>query len=732
MSRQLDRRDFLKAGGLIVGFTFGGPPSLASPNFTPNAWLRIDVSGQVVVLVEKSELGQGIWTTLAMMVAEELEADWTKVRVEQAPAIPGVYENMSTGGSGSTIGSWDGLRQAGAQAREMLIAAAAQKWNVPKASCRAENGTVAHLDSGRRASYGELAELAASMPVLNRQVIALKDPKDFRLIGKSIPRTDIPAKVDGSATFGLDVRVPNMLYAVIARCPTFGGKPASYDAAAAKAVPGVRQVFEVPALPRLNNTAGGVAVVADNTWAAIQGRKALNITWNRGANASESSDTLRLLAETQMRGLATYVSREDGDVAGAEASAAKLVEAVYEQPFQPHASMEPMNCVADVRPDRIEIWTGTQWPLSIQDSLAALSGLPKESITVHNQWSGGAFGRRGQWDYPAEAWQLSKEIGKPVKLVWTREDDFQHDFYRQLSFHRMKGALDTNSRITSWSHRVVSTSIREVFDSPERLQDPARLARQEMGGAADIGWAVPNVRIDYAPLRSAVPRAWWRSVESSFNTFAVECFVDELAHAAGKDPLAFRLELLEGDRTVKNPSWPPDPLVTKRLRGVLQTAAQHGDWGHPLPAGWGRGIAGYHGFDTYVAYVVVVSSEEGGAIRVRNVVGAVDCGRAIHPDGVKAMIEGSVNFGLSATLSGEITIANGAVEQSNFDTYRTLRMPQAPAIDVHIVESGERLGGMGEPGVPAIMPAVANAVFAATGKRIRRLPLLTASGQLRS
>src|SRR5690348_136872 len=373
-------------------------------------------------------------------------------------------------------------------------------------------------------------------------------------------------------------------------------------------------------------------------------------------NSAESSETLRKLADTQLRGPATFVAREEGRPETAEEGAASVVEAVYEQPFQPHASMEPMNCVADVRPDRIEMWTGTQWPLEIQTVLAALSGMPKDAIVVHNQWSGGSFGRRGQWDYPAEAWQISKAAGCPIKLVWTREDDMQHDFYRQLSFHRLRGALDAANKPVSWTHRVVSTSIREVFDSPARLADPRRVASQELGGAAEVPWSIPNVRVDYAPLHSCVPRAWWRSVESSFTTFAVECFMDELAAAARRDAYEFRMEMLAGDRIVPNPMWPSGTVSTKRLRGVLQRAAGSAGWGKPLPQGWGRGIAGYAGFGSYIAWVAVVSSEAGGGIKVRQVFGAVDCGRAVNPDGVKAMMEGAANFGMTAVLSGEITI----------------------------------------------------------------------------
>jgi isoquinoline 1-oxidoreductase beta subunit len=730
----LDRRDFLRAGGLLLGFVLGRPDAEAAgpTDFHPNAWLRIAHSGDVTVLIEKSDVGQGIWTTIAMLVAEELEADWRKIRVEQAPPDPKVYSHMSTGGSGGTIESYDDLRRAGAQAREMLLAAAAQTWSVAPAACKASAGQVTHTPTGRRLAYGDLAAKAAALPAPKLGEVQLKAPSEFRVIGASTPRHDIPSKVNGTAKFGIDVKVPGMLYAVVARCPTFGGKAVSFKADAAKAVAGVRAVVEIEPIGRPTNTSGGIAVVADNLWAAMKGRTALAPVWDRGPGGSESSESYRALAQTQLHGPATFVAREQGDVAAAEAGAARLIDVTYEQPFQPHAPMEPMNCVADARPDRIEIWTGTQWPLNLQSLLERISGLPAGSVVVHNQSSGGSFGRRGHWDYPAEAWQISKAVGKPVKLIWTREDDMEHDFFRPLSYHRMVAALDGRNTPTSWSHRVVSTSIREIFDSPEALKNPRQVARQELGCASEVGYTLPNMRVDYAPLKSVVPRCWWRSVESSFNCFAIECFVDELAVAAGKDPYTFRMELLPGDVTVPNPMWPDGPLSTKRYRAVLKAAAEKSDWGKPLPKGWGRGIAAYGGFGSYIAWVAEVSAEPDGGIRVRKVTGAVDCGRAVNPDGVKAMMEGACNFGLAATLTGEITIAEGAAVQTNFDGYRTLRMPDSPpVIDVHIIESGLRVGGMGEPGVPPIMPAVANAVFAATGKRVRRLPLLTAQGKLR-
>jgi isoquinoline 1-oxidoreductase beta subunit len=660
--------------------------------------------------VEKSDLGQGIWSGIAKLIAEELDADWSKVRLEQAPADPRVYKAMSTGGSGGTEESWDPLRRAGAQARQMLVGAAAERWNVAAERCLTAAGFVIHSASGRRLSYGDLAEAAAARPVPDPSKVPLKARADYKLIGKPAPRNDVPPKVDGSARYGIDAKVPGMLYAVVARCPTFAGKAARYDAAAAKAVPGVRFVVEIEAVPRPVNSAGGVAVVADNTWAALQGRKALNIVWDRGPNASESTAGLRRLGAQQLQAAATHVVVDRGDAAAALAGAAKTIHADYELPFLAHASMEPMNATADAHPDRIEIWTGTQWPLQIQAVVSRLAKLEPQAVTVHNCWSGGSFGRRGQWDYPVEAWQISAAVSKPVKLVWTREDDMQHDFYRPLTFHRMSAALDAAHQPMAWTHRIVSTAIRETFDPPERLRDPKAVARQELAGA-DILYNVPKLRVDFAPLQSGVPRAWWRSVATSFNAFVVESFVDELAAAAGKDPLQFRLDLLSGDNE-----------QVRRLRNVLALAGEKARWGTPLPAGWGRGIAGFCSFDSYIAYVAVVS----GDARVRQVYAACDCGTVIDPDSVRMMVEGAMNFGLGAALTGEITISGGAVEQTNFDGYKPLRMKDAPPIEVHLVESTADPGGMGEPGVPPIAPAVANAIFAATGRRLRKLPLLSA------
>lgn len=732
LAASVNRRDFLRAssvGGisLVVGFYLGLPARSAEADvksegpFTPNGWIQIDRSGQITVLIEKTEIGQGIFTALSMIVAEELEADWSHVRVEHVP-VTDAYQNMTTGGSHGIIRSWMPLRRAGAQAREMLIEAASKTWAVKRETCRAETSTVIHQPTGRRLTYGALVESVVQLPELNVEVVKLKDPRDFRLVGKRAERKDLPAKINGTASFGIDVKIPGMLYAVVARCPHFGGRLLKFDDTMARGVPAVADIFPIDPLPRYENTAGGVVVVAENTWAAIQARKKLKIQWDKGPRGDESSASLREAAQAQLSGPATFVAREDGDPDTALAATARKVEAWYELPFQAHATMEPMNCTIDLRPDTCEVWTGTQWPGVIQQQLSRLSGLPGQSIKVNCLWSGGAFGRRGQWDYTAEALQIAKKVKKPVKLIWTREDDMQHDFYRQLSYHHLVGGLDGQSLPSVWTHRIVSTSIREVFDSPEQLKDSRRGASQEMAGAADIPYFVPNFRNDFAPLPSAVPRAWWRSVESSFNTFVVECFLDELAYAAGKSPLDFRLALLREDRKVTSPMYTDQVCDTARLRTVLQLAAEKAGWYESMARPQGRGIACYFGFDTYVAHVAEVLVENG-AVRVRRVVTAVDCGTAVNPDGVTAMIEGSVNFALTSILKGEITIKDGAVEQSNFHDYQVLRIDQAPEIEVHIVASAERPTGMGEPGVPPLAPAVANAVFAATGKRIRRLPI---------
>ena len=726
---RVSRREFLitstqTVGALILGFCLpmhrqiqeselGGPEKV----FKPNAWLKITADNQITVLVEKPELGQGSRTYTPMMIAEELEVDWSTIHVEQAPTVPSVYQGLRTGGSGGVRSTFTPMRQVGAQAREMLITAASQQWKVRRTDCRAENSTVVHTPTNRRLKYGELVERASRLPPINPDEITLKQPKDFRVIGKPIPRTDVPSKVDGSACFGIDVRVPGMLFAVIARCPFFGGTLQGIDDRATKSLPGVRAVFPVAPLPRRFNSAGGVAVVADSTWAAIQGRKALVLTWEKGPGSNESTESLRKLVAEQALAPPTFIAIHRGDALDVLSRPAKKVEGYYESPFQAHATMEPMNTTIHVRDNEIEVWSPTQFADEVQDEIAKLSGLPLDKVIVHMTLSGGSFGRRYQWDYAAEAWQIAHEIKKPVQLLWTREDDMQHDFYRPYNYQRVSGGFDDQGKLVAWSTRVVTTPIARsnlytgYAESSETLKDPATVAALEWYGADIAPYSIPNFRLDYSPVDSVVPRSWWRSVASSYTPFAKECFIDELAHASGRDPFQFRMDLL----TEKSSE-------TARVRAVLELAAERAGWGKPLPKGKGRGIACRVG-GSCSAQVAEVSVEDDGTVHVLRVVSAVDCGIAVNPDGVRAMTEGAINFALTAVLTGEITINSGAVEQSNFHDYQVLRINQAPEIEVHIVPSLEEPSGVGELGAMLVPPAVANAVFAATGVRVRRLPI---------
>ena len=604
------------------------------------------------------------------------------------------------------------LRRAGATVRELMITAAAQKWNVPKTECDAKKGLVRHTKSSRQTSYGELVEAASKLPLPDPDKVPLKNETEFELIGHATPRVDIPSKVNGSAGFGLDVRVPDMLFAVVARCPTFGGKPAHFEASKAKAVPGVRDVFEIPALGKDMYTAGGIVVVADSTWAAMKGRDALQIEWDRGTAASESSASLR----ESLRAAASRPGkriRNDGNVDEALPSSAKRVEAVYEFPYLAHATMEPMNITVHARDNEAEVWAPTQSPDWVQRTVAKLLDLPPQKVIVHTTLLGGGFGRRYMADYPAEATQIAKVVGKPVQLVWSREDDMTHDFYRPAACHRMRGAVNQAGHPLLWSHTITSTSIGAFWGAPDKLEE------SEVGGAKQMPYAIPNVRLEYAAVPSSVPPLWWRSVEHSFNGFAVECFIDELAAGAGKDPVEFRRGLL-----VKPANWKPkdeDDPDPSRLRGVLDIAAEKVGWGKPLPKGKGRGIASYHSFGSYIAEAAEVTVS-GKDFKIDRIVAAIDCGQVVNPESVRAQAESAIIYGLSAALKNEITIKDGAVEQSNFDGYDPIRIDEAPPIEVHLLKSKEDPGGMGEPALPPAAPAVANAIFAASGKRLRRLP----------
>ena len=690
---KLDRRDFIRLGalagtGLLLGVRIperGESPLASAAPFQPNVFVHIDPGGEVTITLARSEMGQGVRTALPMIVADELDAEWSRVRVVQAEAHPGSYGSMMTVGSTSVRGgAWMRLRRAGAAARAMLVAAAAARWSVPASQLRTENGRVIHAASRRSASYGELAEAAATMAFPDDP--PLKRPEQFRLIGTRVPLLDASEKVSGRAIYGIDVRTPGMLFATVVHPPVFGATLKSIDDSAAMAVRGVRQVVPVTL---------GVAVVADSTWAALKGARALRIEWDDGAFAMSSPEIFAEFARLAERDGAE--ARSTGAVTAALASGAHRVSATYEAPYLAHATMEPMNCTAHVQRDRCEIWAPTQNPQGTQRAAAGLTNLPIEKITVHTTYLGCGWGRRSATDFVQDAVETSMKVGAPVQVLWTREEDMQHDFYRPAAHVRFEGATDAHGKLTALRARVVAQGIagRGSVDGPA------------VSGISDMPYAVPNLRVEYVRAELAVPVGYWRSVGPSQNAFFLESFLDELAHAANRDPIEFRLEMLGG-----NP----------RLKHVLEVAAERSGWGKPLPEGRARGVALLDDRGGRVAEVAEVSLEEG-RVRVHRVTCAVDCGQVIHPGIVEAQMSGSVIAGLAAALYGEITIDRGRVAQGNFDTYRMLRIPEAPVIDVHIIPSHEEPGGVGEPGLPPIAPAVANALFRLTGKRVRRLPI---------
>ncbi|MGH7546454.1 MAG: molybdopterin cofactor-binding domain-containing protein, partial [Gemmatimonadota bacterium] len=600
---EITRRDFLKVGAaaggglLIAVYVPGCGPKrgpAAEPPFKPNAWVRVGTDDVVTVVVDKSEMGQGVLTSLPMLVAEELDADWSKVRIESAPADPAYANTMfgmqATGGSTSVRSSWDSLRKAGATGRAMLVAAAAETWGVEPATCRAEKGVVIHEGSGRRMSYGDLAEKAATLPV--PEDAPLKDPQSYRIIGSPVKRLDTPWKVDGSGVFGIDVRLPGMLFATVARCPVFGGKVSAFDATAAQAVPGVKRVVEVPS---------GIAVVAESTWAAMKGREALDVTWDEGPTASVSSASIRAEFERLARGRGA-VARDEGDVERALAGAARRVEAVYEVPYLAHATMEPMNATADVRPDGCDVWVPTQFQGGCHDAAAQITGLPKEKVKVHTTLLGGGFGRRFELDFVTEALHVSKAVGVPVMVTWSREDDTRHDFYRPNAYSRFVAGLDAGGWPVAWRHHIVSPSIMSrVF--PQFVQKG--IDESSVEGAANLPYAIPNLRVEYTLKETGVPVGFWRSVGHSQNAYVTECFLDEVAAAGGKDPYQLRRRLLANH---------------SRHLAVVELAAQKAGWGSALPAGRGRGIAVHESFGSFVAEVAEVSVADDGTVRVHRVV----------------------------------------------------------------------------------------------------------------
>lgn len=704
----LSRRSLLRVsaavgGGMLLELALPSrmesAHAAAPGDFAPSAFVRISRDGSVVLTMPQVEMGQGIYTAQAMLLAEELAVDLAQVQVEHAPADDRLYGNpligfQATGGSTSVRAYYKPLREAGAVARTMLITAAAEQWRVPTTTCAAESGVVTHLPTGRRLGYGELVDRAAALPV--PQGVALRAPAQFKLIGTPAPRVDSAIKVNGQAVFGIDIKLPGMKVATVAACPVFGGKLRSVDEAPALAVRGVRQVVRIE---------DAVAVVADHMGAAKKGLAALTIEWDEGPNAKLSTADLVAQLE-QGADREGVVAKQAGDVVAALQTAAQQIEATYQMPLLAHATMEPLNCTVHVRADGCEVWTGSQVLSRARATAAEVTGLPLEKVVVHNQYLGGGFGRRLEVDYVTQAVRIAKQVDGPVKVVWTREEDIQHDIYRPIYLDRFTAGLDAAGNPVSFQHRVVGSSIVARW-VPQYFQNGLDFDAVD-GAAGPYDFA--NLHVDWvrAELPSGLTSGWWRGVGVTHNAFVVEGFVDELAAAAGKDPVEYRRALL-----TKAP----------RALAVLELAAEKAGWNQPLPAGKGRGVAVIFGFETYVAQVAEVAVAEDGSVRVERVVCAVDCGTVVNPNTVEAQMQGGIMYGLTAALYGEITLKDGRVEQGNFDTYQIMRIEEAPKIEVHIVASTEAPGGIGEPGTATIAPAVVNAVHAATGKRLRKLPI---------
>lgn len=694
----MNRRGFLKtgaaaAGGLIVGFYLPERSKLRADtpaaNGKLNAFVRVGSDDTVTLTIHRAELGQGSVTALSMLLAEELECDWGKVRTEFAPVDPAHYGMMGPTlqgvfGSLSIRTSWDPLRKAGATAREMLVTAAAQQWGVDKSQCRAEKNSVINTATNARLTYGSLAEAASKVaPPTN---VALKDFSKFKLIGTSPKRLDTRLKVTGKAPYGIDIQVPGMQFAVLQRSPVFGGKVASFDASQAKAVPGVKGVVQI---------SNGVAVLADNTWSAMQGRKALKVQWNEGAMANTSSATIhKLFADLLEEPGAIALNK--GNAEANLASAAKKIEALYDAPYLSHAPMEPHSCVVSVKPDSCQIWVGTQIPSAARDAAVMITGLPVEKIDVQTFYLGGSFGRPGQ--HVDEAIEIAKAAGVPVKLTWTREDDMQHDIYRPASLTHFAAGLDADGWPVAWTARVASPSFSGLQNGVDR---------NGVDGISTVLYSIPHIHVEYHPPEAGIPVGYWRSVGPSQNTFFTESFIDEMAIAGGKDPVELRRRLLAS---------------SPRALAVLNLAAEKAGWGKPLPAGHYHGVALVNSLGGFNAQVAEVSVDNKGRYRVHRVVCAEDCGQVVNPAGVVQQLQGGIVFGLSA-LKGGITIDRGRVQQGNFDAYQVLRIDEMPVVEVHLVDSHEAPGGIGEASTPPIAPAVANAIFAATGKRIRKLPI---------
>jgi isoquinoline 1-oxidoreductase beta subunit len=706
----MERREFIKlsvsaSGGLLLGFYLPGVSKLASAQpsanvFTPNAFVRIGTDERVTVIVNHSEMGQGVYTSLPMLLAEELDADWTKVGFEPAPVDPKynhpAFGMQMTGGSSSVWSGLEQFRQAGAAARAMLTAAAAQQWNVETTACRTDSGAVFD-GSNRKLTYGQLVDAAAKQTPPGH--VQLKDPKTFKLIGKPIKRLDTPEKLDGKAVFGIDVKLPGMVTAVIARPPIFGATMKSFDDSRARSMPGVRKIVAVPS---------GVAVIADSFWQAKMARDTLRVDWDEGS--MRDFNTSQMMADFRERAKSPGKTvRNEGDAAAALANATRKIEAVYEVPYLSHLMMEPLNCTVDLRPDSCEIWTGSQFQTVDRANAAKIAGLPNEKVQLHTTLLGGGFGRRAnpQSDFVVEAVHVAKAAGAPVKVIWTREDDMAGGWYRPAFLHAIEGGVDAAGNPVSWRSRLVGQSIMAGTPFEGMMMKGKEYDPASVEGVDDLPYAIPNLAVESHRADINVPVQWLRSVGHSHTAFATECFVDELAGLAGKDPYQFRRGLL-----MKQP----------RHLGVLDLAAQKAGWDQPLPKGMGRGIAVHFAFGSYSAHVAEVSVTDG-KVRVHRLVCAIDCGQYVNPGIIAAQTEGGAIFGASAALFQELTFESGRLQQTNFHTFPVMRINECPEIQTHIVENNEKSGGIGEPGVPCAAPAIANAVFAVTGKRIRRLPI---------
>jgi isoquinoline 1-oxidoreductase subunit beta len=702
----LSRREFVAAGvaagaGLVIGFYLPHPGESKNESFSPNAYLRIAPDNKITIVVARSEMGQGVSTALPMILAEELEADWKLIEIEQAGAST-LFGDQSTGGSASIHTTWDPMRKAGAAAREMLISAAALTWGVPRSACAAQNSHVKHAASGRSLSYGELVGKAAKLPIPTD--VPLKQSKDYKIVGQRLPRLDSPAKVRGEAVFGIDVRLPGMRYAVLSRCPTIGGKATSFDDKDSRKISGVSYVGKIGD--------SAVAVVADSVWSAMEGRRVLNVTWDDGPNKdlNTAAVTASLKQATAKKGASLYLAGDPAKASG------RRISAEYGLPFMAHAPMEPGNCTASYQGSKCELWAPTQVPQDCRDSVAQAVGLDPDQVKVNVTLMGGGFGRRLEHDYAVEAALVSKAISAPVKVIWTREDDMRFSTYRPASLHQLSASLDGSGFPIALVHRIIAPST-----SGQKGQPIPNGVDPDMPDEAGPVYGIPNYSIEYVMTETPVPLGWMRSVYALQAAFALESFLDELAVAAGKDPLQYRLHLLAKDQDLQyfTTTW-----HTARMRGVLQLAAERAGWDKPLPAGLHRGIACFGCFDSYVAEVVEISMENDQP-RVHRVVAAVDCGQVVNPSILEQQIHGAIVYALTNALRAKITIDKGRVMQGNFDDYAPLRMEEAPNIEVYAVPSAEAPTGIGEPPVPPLAPALCNAIYAATKKRIRALPILS-------